>query len=326
MLHVLRVCTPYWAVWEERVNRLVMLVTPDGQWILPDSAEFFELLGDPSPDYDAEAFAIKNLGCIKYTIIGRTIVEIELHPRTVELTALLAVQQQLQGSGVNLFRIKYFTTAWHSEITSTVEQAIVRLAELCAPEFIAPTKDKYVVEQRDFAQLYNDDANPLHFMAQKWRAAFGRFDSTVISHAIGHDLLSNMLIIGIKPRRPDPVFRFVGDEHASWLDRHYHTSVLGENVQNVPDRDYAGWAAEFYKNVAQSGQPRFDCVTASIQSRENPYKTRYERLVLPWRTTSDETLLTVSPRRLTEAEMAGLPALGDNPSDASSGRNSVKSS
>jgi hypothetical protein len=298
-----------------------MMVNPDGQWVFPGSGEFLEMLGDPSPDYDAEAFAVKNMGFIKFSLIEQAIVEIELHPRTVELPALLAVQQQLQSSGVRLFRIKYLTTAWHSEITSTVEQAIIRLSELCAPEFIAPTKDKYVVEQRDYAQLFNDDENPLRFMAQKWRTSFGRFDSTIISHAINHNLLSQMLIIGIKPKKPDPVFRFVGDGHASWLDRHYHMSVLGESVENVPDKDYAGWAAEFYKHVVSTGQPRFDSVTASIQSRENPYRTRYERLVLPWRTSSDEILLTVSPRRLSDAELTSLPSPG-----ASVAKNSVKSS
>jgi len=234
-------------------------------------------------------------------VIERTIVEIELHPRNAELPALLAVQEQIQSSGVNLFRIRHFDTAWRSEITSSAEQAIVRLSELCAPEFIAPLKEKYVVEPRDYGQLLSDETNPLRFMAQKWRTSFGRFDTTVISFAINHQLLSQLLVVGIRPKPADPVWRFVGEAHASWLDRRHHLSVIGEKIENMPDKDYGGWAAEFYKNVAGTGQPRFDCVTASIQGRATPYFTRYERLVLPWRTASDEILVTVSPRKLADA-------------------------
>jgi hypothetical protein len=293
------------------VNRLSMLVTPDGQWVFPDSSEFLAALGDPNPDYDAEAFAVKNLGFIKFSVIERTIVEVELHPHNAELAALLAVQQQIQTSGVNLFRIRYFDTAWRSEITSSAEQAIARLSELCAPEFIAPLKDKYVVEPRDYGQLLNDESNPLRFMAQKWRTSFGRFDTTVISFAINHHLLSQLLIMGIKPKPADPVFRFVGEAHASWLDRKYHLSVIGERAVNVPDKDYAGWAVEFYKNVASTGKPLFDCVTASIESRSKPYFTRYERLVLPWKTASDEILVTVSPRKLPDAAIP-VPAMSSS--------------
>ena len=90
------------------MKRLSMLVTSEGQWVLEDSAEFLAALGNPNPDYDAALFAVKNLGFIKFQILDGSIVEIELHPRNVELPALLAVQQQLLSSQVKLFRLKYF--------------------------------------------------------------------------------------------------------------------------------------------------------------------------------------------------------------------------
>jgi len=82
-----------------------MLVTAKGEWVFEDSAEFLAALGDSNPDYDAASFAVKNLGFIKFQILDDSIIEIELHPRNVELPALLAVQQQLLSSRVNLFRI-----------------------------------------------------------------------------------------------------------------------------------------------------------------------------------------------------------------------------
>src|SRR5271166_1006941 len=107
-----------------------MLVTSEGHWVLEDSAEFLAALADPNPDYDAALFAVKNLGFIKFQILDGSIAEIDLHPRNVQLPALLAVQQQLLSSQVKLFRIKYFEISWKSEIMVSSELAVSRLSEL----------------------------------------------------------------------------------------------------------------------------------------------------------------------------------------------------
>lgn len=307
---------------EVPVNRKTMLITSDGQWVFPGSAEFLAALGDPNPDYDAEAFAVKNLGFIKFSTIEASIIEIELHPRNVVLPALLAVQQKVQSSDVKLFRIKYFDKGWNSEITSSAEQAMVRLSQLTAPAFVEPSRQRFVVEPRNYAQLLDDDTNDLRFLAQKWRTSFGQFDSTVISFAINHQLLSRTVIIGVKPRPADPVFRFIGEAHSTWLDRDYHVSVIGEKLAHIPDKDYGEWASEFYKDVASTGQPRFDCVTAVIQRPPRAYHSRYERLVLPWTTSSNEKLVTVCNRRLVDDDMLS-PSYAELESSAD--KNSPKS-
>src|SRR5207248_7485770 len=113
---------------EVGMERLTLLVSPDAEWLLADSPEFFEALGDPDPDYDAVSFAVKNLGFIKFETLHDAVLEIELHPRNVDLPALLAVQEKVLSSPATLFRIKYFDTGWHSEITSSPEHTITRLS------------------------------------------------------------------------------------------------------------------------------------------------------------------------------------------------------
>jgi hypothetical protein len=287
-----------------------MLVTAEGEWVLEDSAEFRTALGDPDPDYDSASFAIKNLGFIKFQMLDSSIIEIELHPRNVELPALLAVQQQLLSSQVKLFRIKYFDVSWQSEILCSTELAVSRLAELCSPKFAPPTKDKFLVEPQDYSKLFESDEGPLQLMAQKWRMSFGHFDPTVISFAIKQDLLSRMIIVGVRPRGPDPIFRFIGDGHTNWLDSSYHLHAIGNKVENQPDKDYGIWVSQFYKGVASTGQPRYDYVTAAIERPPGTFTTRYERLLLPWKTPSDEVLVTLSSRGL-RGETAAKPSLAE---------------
>jgi hypothetical protein len=282
------------------VHRLTMLITPDGEWLSPETPEFAAALGDPDPDYDSVAFAVKNLGFIKFQVIERSIIEIELHPRTVGLAGLLVVQQQLLSSTVGLFRIKYLDEEWRSEISSSTEQTITRLSELCAPVFSPPSSERFVVEPQDLSLLLSDEHNPLRPLVQKWRVSFGMFDPTIISLAVTYRLLSRLMIAGIKPSQSDPVWRFIGDGH-QWIGAQYKVHGLGETVANMPDKDYGGWATEFYKSVAASGQPRYDLVTGSVKYEDESGKplkpVRYQRLMLPWRTSSDEIFVTMCSKR-----------------------------
>jgi hypothetical protein len=282
------------------MKRLTMLVTPDGRWVLEDSAEFLAALGDASPDYDAAAFAVKNLGFVKFQVLDQSVIEVELHPHNVELPALLAVQQQLLTSTVKLFRIKYFTTSWQSEILPAPDLVVSRLSELCAPRFAPAERERFLVEPQDFSKLYDAGDGALHLLAQKWRMSFGHFDPSVISFAIKQQMLSRMMIFGVKPDWSDPVFRFIGDGFR-WLESDYQFLGIGERVENQPDRDYGGWVAEFYKSVARTGQPRYDHVSAAIQLNPGERKlftTRYERLLLPWKTSSEEILVSMLSKRL----------------------------
>lgn len=277
---------------------IAMLATADGEWLLPDTPEFLAALGDPNPDYDAVAFAIKNLGFVKFEVFGQSVAEIELHPRNVELPALLAAQQQILSSPVKLFRIKYFDTEWRSEISSSAEHIIDRLSELCAPP-PPPLSDRFRVEPRDFSHLFEEEDNWLRPLAVKWRMSFGQFDSSVISLAVTHRLLSRLAIVGITPGKVEPAWRFIGDGH-KWIGSNYHLRGIGEKVENMPDKDYGEWATEYYKSVAASRQPRYDLVSGMMQYQDEKGKPikfrRYERLMLPWKTPSAEVFVTMCSR------------------------------
>jgi hypothetical protein len=282
------------------VQRVTMLATPDGEWVFEGSPEFHAALGDPDPDYDATLFAVKNLGFIKLEMLDNSVLEIEFHPRNVGLSALLAIQQQLQSMKIGLFRLKHFDVAWRSEITFGAEQAMARIAELCAPVYPPHSTDKFLSEKKDYLDLYRSGSTSLRIMAQKWRMSFGHFDSGVLSFAIRHGVLGRMVIAGVRSPNQEPVFRFIGDGF-QWLDNEFPVYGIGEKIENLPDKEYGSWIAAFYKSVAAANEPCYDIVTAAIQTNPrqfNPYLTRYERLLLPWKTPSGEILVTLLSEKL----------------------------
>jgi len=304
------------------MEHFTMIATGEGRWVLPDSEEFLSALGDFSPDYDAAAFAVRNLGFIRFQILDRLVIEIELHPRNVASPALMAVQEQLRKSAIKLFRIKYLDTEWRSEISSSAEHTIARLAELCAPSFTPTATARFKAIAKPASILLDDKTNALLPLVQKWRASFGQFDDSVISFAINHEFLSRMVIVGVKSDLSDAVFRFVGNRNATWLEEDRHLDVIGEKLESMPDKEYGGWVAQFYKSVANSKEPRYDHIAASIRRRPKPYRTHYERLLLPWTRSSSETLVTVLSNRLSDKASASA----DSEPESSVARNSAKSS
>jgi hypothetical protein len=288
-----------------RMTPLTTLITPDGDWVAAGSPEFHTLLGDSAPDYDSVAFAVRNLGFIQLKMFDKSLIEVELHPRNVELPALLVAQQQVQSAPVGLYRIKYFDTEWRSEISSSADHTISRLSELCAPEFTQKSTDRFLVEPRDLSVLFDNEENQLRPLAQKWRAAFAHFDPSVISLAVVHGLLPRLMIAGVKPRKSDPVWRFIGAGH-QWLGGQYLMRGLGEKVEFMPDKDYGAWATHYYKSVAHTGQPRYDLITGAIHYEDETGKPlkliHYERLLLPWKTSTDEVFVTMCSRLVDAAD------------------------
>jgi hypothetical protein len=302
---------------EVALQQLTMLVTGDGQWVLPDSEAFRTALGDPDPDYDAVGFAVRNLGFVKLQVLDRLVTEIELHPRNVELPALLALEQLVDEVGTNLFRIRYLEDEWHSEISASAEHTVARLRELCAPAFEPSQTERFHVDPQNPKVLLGAAAelNPATILEQKWRVSFGRFDPSILSLAFEHRLMPHLAIVGVKCDGAEPVFRYMGEVHANWLQRN-QLKAVGEKVESLPDREYGHWVAQFYKSVAQTGQPRYDHIAATINVGARPYKTHYERLLLPWKGDSGEVLITTFSRRLPTS--AGT--------SSSSARNAAKSS
>jgi hypothetical protein len=292
------------------LQQLTMLITAEGKWVLPDSEEFLAALGDPNPDYDAVGFAVRNLGFIKFQVLDRIVTEIELHPRNVDGRALLALEKLLDEAGTNLFRIKYFDDEWHSEISASAEHMLARLRELCAPVFEPVPTERFRVEPRNQETLLRDSESPLRLFAQKWRVSFGEFNPSVMSFAVEKGFIDRLMVAEVASPATDPVFRYIGNGFG-FFDQNFRFRGVGQRLQDFPDEGYGQWLAAFYKAVATSGQPRYDVVSATITDPGNPkpYSTHYERLLLPWRTGPNGTLVSLLSKKVSaspESASAGL--------------------
>ena len=145
--------------------------------------------------------------------------------------------------------------------------------------------------------------------------SFGRFDLNTLGLANRHEL-PLFAIIGVRPRDRDPIFRYIGPGHGRWAGRNYEFKGVGEKVENLADKDYGEWVAGFYRSIVDSGQPHYDLVTAAMGSADDPAEplrtVRYQRLLLPWKTPSDEVFVTSCSKRIEEDGSANFAADEDS--------------
>jgi hypothetical protein len=122
----------------------IIFITPDGTWVRQETPEYFDVLGDMNPDYDAPLYALKNLGFIAICSSWRKCyIEIKLHPRNVAAAALLSIQNILSSTRASSFRITYLKEVWTSEVATSATSAICRLSEICAIEGVGITRNEF---------------------------------------------------------------------------------------------------------------------------------------------------------------------------------------
>lgn len=76
-------------------------------------------------------------------------------------------------------------------------------------------------------------------------------------------------------------------------------TMVGREIQDMPDRDYGAWMAEAHAQTASRQRPLVQSVRAVIRtSAGTALRTRYDRFLLPWRCRGDDVLvLCMSLRR-----------------------------
>jgi hypothetical protein len=71
-------------------------------------------------------------------------------------------------------------------------------------------------------------------------------------------------------------------------------SLVGHHMEDMPDGDFGHWAARGYAETLSTGAPRLESVLADIRTPEDKtIRSRYDRLLLPWRSRGDGFVLSV---------------------------------
>ena len=277
-------------------------VSPEGAVYAPGTEAFFERIGYSNPDFDAGDYVVRNLGFVAISRRSSDRMMVRLRPSMVSGQALDSALRVLVSQNFAQGEIQHFGQDWTSEVWPNDPAMLHRLVELC--EKSAGTKEpQFGAKALQLDSLAETDDNPLRPLFQKWRVSSSVFDDTTMPFLIGYGLDYRLTVMTAQGHGEPMRFQFFG-EGFKFYDAKQKANIIGAPIDHQPDPDYGKWLRAQYSKVIETGKPSLDYVTARIKSDDGPgRRSRYERLLLPWRTNDNKLLVTCASILMsTEAE------------------------
>ncbi len=263
--------------------------------VLPESDELFATLRRLDPRADPLDFAVCNLGFIAFRPLDSGVTLVELDLKSADERALLRAERLVIESGGQLFRINRRDVEKGVGVALPPAETVAVLRALRVPPEASDPGERFAAAPRDLVKLLRDTENPFCRLAQRWCASSGIFDDGIVPFVGDNGLLPCLMVFDAVPGSA-PVFRLIGDGHR-WIAAQDRERLRGQPVLNLPDREYGAWVSRSHRSVAESGEPRFEVVSARLFGETGaPYSVRYDRLLLPWRTAGDEIRVTMVSR------------------------------
>jgi hypothetical protein len=289
------------------LRKVQVSISPEGSVLAPGTEAFFERIGYANPDFDASDYVVRNLGFISVVRRSRDRMTVRLRPSLVSPKALDAALKILVNQDFKQGEIQRFEMDWVSEIWPNDPAMLHRLVDLCE-KAQQPLEPRFGAKPLDINRISEDNSNPLKPLYQKWRVSSSIFDDTTLPFLINYGLDYRLSVV-TAPRVGEPLrFQFFGEGFKFYDDRQ-RMRVIGAPIADQPDADYGRWLAEQYAAVVESGRPSLDYVTAHIQPDSGPSRrSRYERLLLPWRTNDDKVIVTCASVLISMEEINEQPS------------------
>jgi hypothetical protein len=273
------------------------VITHKGEWLREADPRLAAEIGFSDTKIDAVGFAVRNMGFVRVAFGDPGTLTIAFHPRNAEPTAINSLLKRIEAMNVRQIDIRFLAEdKWQSEMFTSGPHAMRRIRMLCGIETGAKPRERWHLTTVTPAALSKDDNDPLRLMHQKWRISFGTFSESFFTFAMRHGLLDRFILTGA--RRPDDelVFRYIGEDFATFYSEEFRFNAIGKSVLQQPDKDYGEWLAAAYKAVALSGTPRLDYIDAYLPGSQRGPWIRYERLLLPWKLPNGEHLVSTASR------------------------------
>jgi len=273
-----------------------ILIDDRGEPWSDNSPELARRLGYREPDFDAPAYAVRNLGFI-HVRLHEEGVRVSLRSGRFSLLSLTAALYTLIDRRPRRIVLAVFWGEdWSYEMFSSLGSFAERAEDLAAGEPIAG-RPRWLAVEKKLEALELPAFQQVRPVVDLWRTRHGRLSKELYDVLRATDLMQRAVLIRKLPRSSRLVYEHFGG--GIKMLRPCETFVMvGRDAHDVPDRDYGSWVAEHYGEALSRRQLRLDGMRAMVStSQAGTLRVRYDRLLMPWRRASDLYVLGLSMRR-----------------------------
>lgn len=287
-----------------------ILIDERGRAWPANSATLARQLGYADARVDLASFAVAERGAIHIRSIEDG-VRVTLRPGTFSRVALAAALQALNDLAPP--RIMLVTRSGgetHAELFTSVFAFIEHAEQLAAEPPIEIKVPRYSV-QRSLRNLATPSFAMVRPIVDLWKERRGELGDEVHRAIVTAGLFSRAVLA----RQPAQSSRLIVEHLGAGIMIMRPCEAMltvGHEFSEQPDRDYGAWVAEAYAETSSARRPRLDSVRAFIRASDGTtLRTRYDRLLLPWRSDgNDRFVMCLSIRREVPAVLSAAPGAG----------------
>jgi hypothetical protein len=285
------------------VTGLDLIVDDGGRVWRTGSRALLDSLHVAGLELDVTHYLIRNLGFVRIHTT-RSGVRITLRPRFLTKAALEALVFQMVTLEHDRFVIEIADSPNRVEIIPGVEDAAARLADLASVGGNITREDFHREEISLHRLRANPRLSPLAGLLQRWRRGKGNLH-TDLATAFGDPALLGRAMVMHVTGDTGGVIEYVGSGF-TWDDASLRQAMVGHDASGQPDPQYGRFFWAGYLETQRAQAPRLEFIEAVIRVPGYPARrSRYERLLLPWRRNGNQFVSVVSALR------TSFPAVSD---------------
>ncbi len=265
------------------------IIDGEGEVWVVGSREFQRRFGYPHPDFDLADYAVRNFGCVRLRNHGAAL-RLHLAPETISERTFGSTVRMMVNHPRDRYAFEIGALGSCVEIVSNLNDSIARLEDFRGGiEWRCGTI--VVSEELSLGRLRHPKRGRLRELIKEWKRLRGHLSRDVLAPFELSDVAGRTVLARMQGQGRTRIEHF-----GARLDVYgtgWHERAIGLDLEEQPDPAYAAGTAKGYREVAATERPRLELVDALIRAPgRHPQRSRYERLLLPWRSSDGATFVS----------------------------------
>jgi hypothetical protein len=263
-----------------------VFVSDTGQLMDARPGELRWHLNYPLADFNLSDYAIRNLGFVWFkpgTNGARLKLRADLFTKACfEQIVRLVIEHRIER-----LVIEHEAAGEPIEILHNINDIIARLDFLRGTTPGERPRANYIIETLDLGRLRHAKRRRLAETFASWLRSRGRLPRDFAPLRQAGALADGHLLVSLE--RDDQAIIQAWPSNIAYYSASDSARLIGRDLSDQPDGLFGRWSAKPYYEAVRQSAARLDLIEAVIRPPgAAPLVSRYERLLLPWRTGSGE--------------------------------------
>lgn len=281
--------------WYIKRYDMEMLIGPNGRIWYPNSRELSNYLGYHGGDFDVVSYCIRNLGFAAVAIFARY-TRIRFQPALLPAACLQRVLEIILYRAPQRVVLERAATLFAPlEVFHNINDAVARLRtlQIATPGEGEPS-DSPTIVRLSLDRLRDPKRAGMQAAFEMWKKARRYANTQTVTQIAANSLFGGGAVAWM-PGQDRCLIEAWPQTYGKYGKLSYD-SLLGRDVRDLPDSRYILPTTRSYFSVVHDQAPRLELIEALVTHPDGSmFWSRYERLLLPWRTGASDTFVSSMP-------------------------------